>query len=108
MTHVDLAPRLITVTHHSAIAGPYHRNGSAILDVLLSFRDVNPEHAHEVMRRHGATLLLLCPGLAEATIYAKEAPNGFYKQLITGKVPPWLSPMPLPKGSPFLLWRRIN
>jgi hypothetical protein len=108
MTHVDLAPRLITVTHHSAIAGPYHRNGPAILDVLLSFRDVNPEHAHEVMRRHGATLLLLCPGIAEATIYAKESPNGFYKQLITGKVPAWLSPMPLPKGSPFLLWRRVD
>ena len=27
-TFVDLGPRLITVTHHDAITGPYHRNGS--------------------------------------------------------------------------------
>jgi hypothetical protein len=26
-TFVDLGPRLITVTHHSAVTGPYHRNG---------------------------------------------------------------------------------
>ena len=34
-TFVDIGPRLITLTHHDAIAGPYHRNGAAILDVHL-------------------------------------------------------------------------
>ena len=28
LTFVDLGPRLITVTHHDAVAGPYHRNGA--------------------------------------------------------------------------------
>ena len=36
-TFVDLGPRLITLTHHDAIAGPYHRNGDAILDVQHAF-----------------------------------------------------------------------
>jgi hypothetical protein len=107
LTFVDLGPRLITVTHHMAIAGPYHRNGDAILDVQHSFRSENPQVAHDVMVRHGATLLLLCPGLSESTIYASQAPKGFYKQLVAGKVPAWLQPVPLPKDSPFLLWRKV-
>ena len=35
---VDLGPRLIAVTHHDAIAGPYHRNDRAIADVMNAFR----------------------------------------------------------------------
>ena len=29
-----LGPRLITVTHHDAVAGPYHRNARQIIDVM--------------------------------------------------------------------------
>src|SRR3546814_14497419 len=36
-TFVDLRPRLITVTHHDAIAGPSHRHGDAILDAQHGF-----------------------------------------------------------------------
>lgn len=108
LTFIDLGPRLITVTHHKAIAGPYHRNGDAILDVQHSFRSEDPQVAHDVMTHHGATLLLLCPGLSESTIYAAQAPKGFYKQLIAGKIPAWLQPVPLPKDSPFLFWRRVG
>lgn len=108
LTFVDLGPRLITVTHHNALAGPYHRNGRAILDVQHSFRSENPMVAHSVMTRHGATLLLLCPGLSESTIYSTQNPKGFYEQLVQGKVPAWLEPVPLPAKSPFLLWRKVG
>ena len=104
LTFVDLGPRLITVTHHDAIAGPYHRNGDAILDVQKAFRGT-PDYARAVARKHGATLLLLCPYMSESTIYKAEAPKGFYVQLMQGKIPDWLEPVPLPKRSPFLLWR---
>jgi len=108
LTFIDLGPRLIAVTHHSAVAGPYHRASDAILDVQHSFRATDPEVAHDVMRRHGASLLLICPGLSESTVYGSEAPKGFYIQLIRGQVPNWLAPMPLPEGSPYRLWRRLN
>lgn len=104
MTFVDLGPRLITVTHHKAIAGPYHRNGAAILDVHHAF-DGPPEQARAIARRHGATLLLVCPYLAESTIYRSRSPKGFYAQLERGQRFDWLEPMPLPKGSPYRLWR---
>jgi hypothetical protein len=108
LTFVDLGPRLIAVTDHSAIAGPYHRAGNDILDVQHSFRANDPEVAHEVMRRHGATLLLICPNTSEATVYYSESPVGFYVQLWRGKVPDWLAPVPLPANSPYKLWRRLN
>ena len=107
LTFVDLGPRLITVTHHDAIAGPYHRNGAAILDVHHAFRG-SPETAREVMRRHGATLLLICPGMSESTVYRAQAKTGFYAQLAKGRVPAWLAPVKLPKGSPFRLWRLVG
>ncbi len=103
-TFVDLGPRLITITHHKAIAGPYHRNGDAILDVHHAF-DGSPENAHAIMKRHGATLLMTCPNMSESTVYRARSPKGFYSQLATGKKFDWLEPVPLPKGSPLLLWQ---
>ena len=101
---IDLGPRLVTVTHHNAVAGPYHRNGDAILDVQHAFGGT-PDTFRAIAKRHGATLLLVCPNMAESTIYRVRNPGGFYDQLATRKTFPWLEPLPLPKKSPFRLYR---
>jgi hypothetical protein len=106
-THVDLGPRLITVTHHKAVAGPYHRNQQGILDVMKGFRG-SVENAREIIARRGIDYVLICPGLSETTIYSAEAPNGFYKQLIAGKVPAWLQPVQLPRDWPYKMWRVVK
>ena len=103
-TFTDLGPRLITLTHHNAIAGPYHRNGDAILDVQHAFSR-SPEEAHAIMKRHGATLLLVCPNMAESTIYRARNRDGFYGQLAHNRKFDWLTPLPLPKGSPLRLFK---
>ena len=103
-TFTDLGPRLITVTHHNAIAGPYHRNGDAILDVQHAFGR-SADEAHAIIRRHGATMLMLCPNHSESTNYRARDPGGFYDQLAHGEVPAWLTPLPLPKGSPLRLFK---
>lgn len=104
LTFVDLGPRLITVTHHDAIAGPYHRNGEAILDVHRAFRG-SAADALATIRKHGATYVLICPNLSESTLYRVQSPDGFYRRLADGEVPAWLEPVPLPARSPFRLWR---
>ncbi|MDY1009329.1 AcrB/AcrD/AcrF family protein [Sphingomonas sp. CFBP9019] len=103
-TFVDMGPRLITITHHNAIAGPYHRNGAAILDVQHAFART-PDEAHAIIKRHGATLLLLCPNAAESTNYKARSPNGFYAQMAKNQVPTWLTPLPLPRNSPLRLFK---
>ena len=106
-TFVDLGPRLITVTHHDAIAGPYHRNGEQIADVMNAFRGSEPQ-AHRLIAKYHSDYLLICPNMSTSTIFTSEAPGGFYTQLAAGKVPGWLQPVQLPKDSPFLMWRVVG
>ena len=103
-TFVDLGPRLITVTHHSAVAGPYHRNGEQIADVMKAFRG-NEAQARTIIAKYRSDYVLICPNMSTATIFRAEAPKGFYVQLARGRVPGWLTPVPLPKDSPFRMWR---
>lgn len=105
-TMVDLGPRIIATTHHSAIAGPYHRNGKVILDVHHAF-DGPAEAFRPVAARHHARYLLVCPGFPEGTVYQARSPRGFYAGLMRGAVPGWLKPVPLKTGVtlPYTLYR---
>jgi hypothetical protein len=103
-TFVDLGPRLITVTHHSAVTGPYHRNGEQIADVMKAFRG-DEAQARRIIARYRSDYLLICPNMSTATIFRAETPKGFYSSLSRGQVPTWLTPVPLPKNSPFKMWR---
>ena len=107
LTFVDLGPRLITVTPHDAIAGPYHRNARQIIDVMLAWRG-SADHARETIARYHVDYVLICPNMSESTIYRAEAPGGFYAQLASGKVPAWLAPVALPAGSPYRMWRVVS
>lgn len=103
-TFLDLSPRLIVATRHSAIIGPYHRNGRDIADVMKAFGGTDAA-AEAIVRRHKADYVLICPGVGEATIYARRAPDGFYARLIRDRAPNWLEPVPLPPTTPYRLWR---
>jgi hypothetical protein len=106
-TFVDLGPRLITVTHHDSITGPYHRNGQQIADVMNAFRG-SADQAHRLIDKYHSTYVLTCPNSSTTTIFMSEVPNGFYGQLEAGKVPNWLQPVQLPNDSPFKMWRVVG
>ncbi len=105
-TLVDLSPRMIAITHHSGIAGPYHRNAAAILDVHHAF-DGSPERFRQIAAAHGATYLLYCPNFPEGTIYQRRSPNGFYARLSRGESFPFLTPVTLKFDGtlPYTLYR---
>jgi hypothetical protein len=107
MTFVDLGPRLIAVTHHDAITGPYHRNGQQIADVMNFWRGSEPQ-AHALAAKYHANYVLSCPDSSTTTIFTAETPNGFYVQLQHGQVPKWLAPVALPKDSPFKMWKVVG
>jgi hypothetical protein len=106
-TFVDFGPRVITVTHHDAVVGPYHRNGQQIADVMNAFRGSEAQ-AHALIAKYHSTYLLTCPNSSTTTIFRSETPKGFYVQLANGKVPNWLSPINLGKDSPFRMWRVVG
>lgn len=105
-TMVDLGPRLIVATHHSAVAGPYHRNGAVILDMHHAY-DGPVEDFRPIAARHHAAYLLVCPGFPEGTIYQVRSPKGFYAEVLRGHVPGWLHPVALKSGFtlPYTLYR---
>jgi hypothetical protein len=106
-TFVDLGPRLITVTHHDTITGPYHRNWRQIVDVMNAWRG-SAEQAHRIMvDKYHSNYVLSCPESSTTTIFMSETPNGFYGQLQRGQVPKWLQPVPLPKDSPYKMWKVV-
>ena len=107
LTFLDLGPRLITVTHHDAVAGPYHRNNQAILDLMQVWRG-SADNARALVARRGIDYVLICPGLSESTMYSSQAKKGFYMQLAGGKVPAWLQPIQLQKDSPYRMWRVVK
>ena len=107
MTFVDLGPRLIAVTRHDSIAGPYHRNGQQIADVMNFWRG-SADQAHQIALKYHTNYVLSCPNSSTTTIFDSETPNGFYTQLQRGKVPQWLAPVQLPKDSPFRMWRVVG
>lgn len=103
-TMVDLGPRILAVTHHRALAGPYHRNGAAILDIHHGF-DGSADNFRAIARRHGAYYLLICPNFPEGTVYRSRSPKGFYAQVTKGEVPAWLTLVDLGEGLPYRLYR---
>jgi len=103
-TWVDLAPRLITVTHHDSIMGPYHRNGEQIADTMKAFRG-SAAQARRLLAKYHSDYLLTCPDSSTTTIFMSEASKGFYAQLAKGQVPDWLVPVKLPANSPFRMWK---
>ena len=92
------------MTHHSSVAGPYHRNGEQIGDVMKAFRGSEPQ-ARAIIAKYRSDYLLVCPNMSTATIFRAEAPKGFYTRSVKGQVPSWLTPVALPKNSPFRMWR---
>jgi hypothetical protein len=107
-TFVDLAPRLIAVTPHDSVAGPYHRNGQQIADVMNAWRG-SADQAHRLMvDKYHSNYVLSCPGSSTTTIFDAEAPKGFYGQLQRGQVPKWLTPVALPKDSPYGMWKVVG
>lgn len=105
-TMVDLGPRLLATTHHSVIAGPYHRNGAAILDIHHAM-DGSPARFRQIAEAHGARYVLICPNFPEGTIYSGRSPHGFYAQMLRGQIPAWLEPVTLRTAAtlPFRVYR---
>lgn len=99
---LDLGPRLIVMTHHKVIIGPYHRNDEAIVDVIGAYMKT-PAEVRPILARYHADYLLQCwDSRAQRSSRSRRV---LTDMLIEKGAPDWLEPVRLPKGSPYLLWR---
>jgi MFS family permease len=85
---VDQGPAVLAYTQHSAIAGPYHRNASGILDSYEIFAGQNPR---AVLDRRGIDYLMTCRAAPDWDFYRGR--GGLVAQLAHGRIPDWLAPV---------------
>ncbi|MGK6318836.1 hypothetical protein [Sphingomonas sp. DT-204] len=103
---LDISPAILARTPHSAVASGYHRNVTAMHEVLATFLG-SAEQARRAITARRADYVVGCPGLAEPELFKKYAPNGFWAQLERGEQFDWLEPVQIPH-SPMLVWRVVD
>ena len=100
---LDIGPTLLAFSPHAVIATGHHRAPAAMRDVIAAFIGT-PEDAQRIALAHSAGYVVLCPALPEAHNYQDAAPHGLAAELMAGRNPPWLRPLPLDPASGVKVW----
>ncbi|MEO1487878.1 MAG: hypothetical protein AAFR88_00360 [Pseudomonadota bacterium] len=101
---LDIAPKLLLVSHHSVPATGHHR-GNETMRLVIATSLGSTAEARATLSARGSRYLALCPGLVEPRNYALHAPAGFAADLLNDRVPEWLEPIETAEGTSFKLWR---
>lgn len=104
---LDIGPSILLKSRQSVVATGHHRAERAMHDVITAFTSP-PEKARAIMTAHGASYVAMCTDLAEAGMYAEMHPRGLAAQLVAGKAPDWLVPVPLDAPAQFKVWRVLR
>ncbi|MBV8850469.1 MAG: hypothetical protein JOZ16_12905, partial [Methylobacteriaceae bacterium] len=94
---IDSGGYLLALTHHSVLAGAYHRDNHGNRAAIDIFEGPIGE-AEIRLRDTGARYLVSCRGQDEVLSIVTRAPDGLLARLQRGDVPSWLRPVPLPNG----------
>ena len=95
LTFISYGPELLYRTPHAIVASPSTRDVSGMLDTIDFFSADELPIAHEVVRRRGVDLVLVCPSAPEATAYRLEKPApSLLHRLEIGRPPYWLRKLP--------------
>lgn len=95
---VDQGPGILAYTKDAAIAGPYHRDATGILDTYDIFTGSNPR---AILKARGIDYLMTCRAAPDWDYY--RAKGGLMALLANGQVPDWL--MPLGRKGDIALYR---
>jgi hypothetical protein len=104
---LDIGPDLLVRSHHRVVATGHHRGTAGMHDVIAAFLG-SPDQARPIIASRHATLVVVCPDIAEPATYAHYAPHGLMARLLMGKAPDWLQPANLASGSHVLIWRVVD
>ncbi len=101
---VSFGPFFLALTPHSALAAPYHRltvGITAAHDIL----SLPPERAEQAARNVRIDYVVVCGPRPPDGIPAADLSASLWGNLQAGRVPDWLTPVRLPDGSPFHVYR---
>jgi hypothetical protein len=101
---VFYGPAVLMLSPHEVVAGPYHRNGDAILDSIHAMRG-SPEEARRIVEARNVDYVAICTTTREAALNAERAPDGLLALLMANHPPAWLEPVQADKNARLHIWR---
>lgn len=105
-SHIDMGAYIAGLTHHRALAAPYHRIANAIIANYEIFSARDPDSAAAVLKQQHVDYVVICRGL-DGPPSRKPAWKGTLRaDLVNGKVPAYLVPVPLSNShSIYRVWK---
>jgi hypothetical protein len=103
-TDIDYGPFILALTHHSALAGPYHRLSAGILAAHRVFA-LPPQGARDVVLRNHVVYVATCGVDPLADLTADERTASLSHHLAAGDLPDWLEKLPVKDGDVFTVYR---
>lgn len=103
---LDIGPAMLAYTSHSVIATAHHRNIAGMSTVLAGLT-ATPAVARPIVTASGATYLVFCAGGGEVARYRQLYPASLMAQLLAGRTPDWLVPVPMQPGETLQVYRII-
>ncbi|KJS23952.1 MAG: hypothetical protein VR75_16950 [Hyphomonadaceae bacterium BRH_c29] len=92
LSDANVGALLLNRTAHSVMSANYHRDTAGIAASLKAF-GLPPDEVPALLAENQVDYVLMCPGAAENTTFARLRPDGFLARLSAGDVPEWLQPV---------------
>jgi hypothetical protein len=107
MAPLFYGPTVLKLSAHEVVAGPYHRNGAAILDAIHATHRA-PAAAKAIIDARGVDYVAICAVSRESAIAMDKAPDGLLATLLKGQTPAWLAPVDAKEQSGLRLRRVVK
>lgn len=93
LSPLDGTPKLLYMTRDTAVMASYHRNQKLMTEVLEAYIG-DDARAERIVRANRVKYVVACASEPDLALYRTAAPDNFANQLVSGKVPSWLEPIP--------------
>jgi hypothetical protein len=107
MAPLFYGPSVLMLSSHDVVAGPYHRNGKAILDNIHAMNG-SFAAAKAVVDERKVDYVAICALSRESAVAKGRAPEGLVTKVLAGDVPRWLEPIPASEKTALTLWRVVR
>lgn len=99
----DIGASILLHTNHRVLTAPYHRNADGML-MELKIGLAPLSDAKAMLSKLHDPILAFCANDVQTGMIIKREPQGLYGQIAAGRVPEFLTPLPVSENSSILLY----
>ncbi|MDR3449475.1 MAG: hypothetical protein P4M15_06995 [Alphaproteobacteria bacterium] len=105
LSEMTLGPEFLFRTDDRVLSAPFHMNVMGNLDANRFFTTLYPEEAERIARRRGVDIVISCNPALGLDVDPNANPPSMVGRLFKGPVPDWLTRVPTPGITNFVVYR---